>query len=160
MTDRRRAAIDRSRITREAKPLAELIGKMAQAKREGKDPYNVTPPAVPSRPPTRRKPKSQPENEVKNACLRWLHERGIFAWRNNTGMAWIGDHPIRFGLKGSADIIGLLPDGRFLAVEAKAASGRQSPDQKTFEENVRKNNGVYVLAYDVTDLEEALRDSA
>jgi hypothetical protein len=37
-----------------------------------------------------------------------------------------------FGLKGSADILGLLPGGRFLAVECKAEHGRLSPEQRQF----------------------------
>lgn len=159
-----RAAVERDKIRRQAPQLADLIGRMKQAKEEGRDPYSVTLPphlrqsATSSRPRTRT--KSQPENEVKNACLRWLKDHDIYAWRNNTGMVWTGNHPIRFGLVGSADIIGLLPDGRFLAVECKSKTGKQSDMQKRFQENIEQNNGVYVLAYGVEDLEEALRQCA
>lgn len=156
-----KAAMEQGRIKKQAPQLAGLIGKMLRAKAEGKDPYEITPPpspSLPSKPPTRRRAKNQPENKVKNECLRWLKDRGIYAWRNNTGMAWIGDHPVRFGLPGSGDILGLLPDGRFLSVECKSETGRQSEDQKRFQENIEQNHGVYVLAYSVEDLEEALRN--
>lgn len=160
-----RAAKERDRIRSGAPALADLIGKMTKAKAEGRDPYSVSvPPHLrkiskshsPSNPSGRAKPKSQPENEVKNACLRWLKDHSIYAWRNNTGVAWIGNHPIRFGLPGSGDILGLLPDGRFLSVECKSKTGKQSDVQKCFQENIEQNNGVYVLAYSVKDLEEAL----
>jgi hypothetical protein len=87
-----------------------------------------------------------------------LKRHSIFAWRNNTGCAWVGDRPLRYGLPGSADILGLLPNGRFLAVECKSAKGRQSPVQKTFEENIIRNKGIYVLVYDAAQLEETLRE--
>lgn len=165
-----KAAAERDRIKQQAPQLADLIGKMSRAKAEGKDPYSVSvpphlrpKPAGPTSGATRSirgsgRPKSQPENKVKNDCLRWLKDRGIYAWRNNTGMVWAGNHPIRFGLVGSADIIGLLPDGRFLGIECKSKTGKQSDVQKRFQENIEQNHGVYVLAYDVTDLEEALHD--
>lgn len=157
-----RAAKERDRIRSQAPSLADLIGKMSRAKAEGKDPYSVTvPPHLRTKTKARAevsrgRAKSQPENEVKNACLRWLKDRGIFAWRNNTGMAWIGNHPIRFGLPGSGDILGLLPDGKFLSIECKSKTGKQSDVQKRFQENIEQNNGVYVLAYSVKDVEEAL----
>ena len=156
-----KAAMDRDKIRKQAPALADLIHNMMVAKKQGKDPYNCAPPhrrqsEISSPPRIRTKSKSQPENKVVQACLRWLKDRNIFAWRNNTGTAWIGDRPIRYGLVGSADILGLLPDGRFLAVECKSEKGRQSDTQKTFEENITTNKGVYVLAYSAADLEERL----
>lgn len=157
-----KAAAERDRIKEQAPQLADLIGRMTRAKAEGRDPYSVSIPphlrkVTGSPTASNKRPKSQPENEVKNACLRWLKDRDIYAWRNNTGMVWSGNHPIRFGLVGSADIIGLLPDGRFLAVECKSKTGKQSDVQKRFQENIEQNHGVYVLAYGVEDLEEALQ---
>lgn len=158
MNRTQKAAAERDRIRKQAPQLADLIGKMKQAKVEGKDPYETVPapPRLSTKPPTRKQAKSQPENEVKNACLRWLKDHGIYAWRNNTGMAWIGNHPIRFGLPGSGDILGLLPNGKFLSIECKSKTGRQSEDQKRFQENIEQNRGIYVLAYSVEDLERAL----
>jgi hypothetical protein len=63
-----------------------------------------------------------------------LSELGCTVWRNNTGA--LPDKTgriIRFGLcKGSSDIIGICPDGKFLAIECKNAVGRVTPDQKRF----------------------------
>lgn len=147
--------IERARVRREAKPLGEHIGRMLRAKAEGKDPYSVRP--LKKKPLTRRKrSKSQPENAVKQACMQALQDRGIFAWPNNTGMLWAGDRPIRYGKVGSGDIIGCLPDGRFLSVECKAGKNKQSKGQIRFQEDLEANNGVYILAYSGTDLEERL----
>lgn len=90
-------------------------------------------------------------------CLEWLALHRIFAWRNNTGSYKTPEGRfIRYGHVGSADILGILPDGRFLAVEAKTATGTQSKAQRVFQEMVTRNGGVYILARSVADLEGAL----
>jgi hypothetical protein len=60
-----------------------------------------------------------PEGRIKAACLSYLERRHIRAWNNPTGAVRIADRWVHLGKKGSADIIGLLPEGRFLAVEVK-----------------------------------------
>lgn len=88
-------------------------------------------------------------------------------WRNNTGTAWQGTpvraapgqtvvvrpgmiiltdaRPISFGLKGSADIIG-VSSGRALAIEVKDATGRQSEWQVKFAAAWKRAGGTYGLA--------------
>lgn len=72
-------------------------------------------------------------------------------WRNNTGVGRTlsGQRVIRFGLVGSADLLGILRGGRFLAVEVKTAKGRQSESQRNFQRMIEAMGGVYVLARDV-----------
>lgn len=60
-----------------------------------------------------------------------------------------GQRVIRFGLVGSADLLGILRGGRFLAVEVKTAKGRQSEAQRNFQRMIESMGGVYVLARDV-----------
>jgi hypothetical protein len=99
-----------------------------------------------------------PESRVKSAILRYLERRGFYAWNNATGKIRIApDRWISFGKKGSADILGCLPDGRFLAVEVKAPHGRLSPEQSEFLEKVRGLGGVAVVARSFRELDVALR---
>jgi len=78
----------------------------------------------------------------------------VFAWRNNTRTVWLDGRPVYFGYPGSADIIGLLPDGRFLAVETKRpVGGKQSPKQIRFQEKIEASGGVYLLVRSVEELE-------
>lgn len=136
--------------------MGDQIVRMMRAREEGKDPYSAKPPPR-TKPPTRRKQrKSQPENVVKRACMKVLQARGIFAWPNNSGMLWAGDQPVRYGKVGSPDIIGCLPDGRFLGVECKAGKNKQSKGQVVFQRELEENNGVYILAYGDAELEERL----
>lgn len=90
-------------------------------------------------------------------------------FRNNTGQAWQGrrvegrvgslvrieprmvilrdGRPVRFGLEGSADIIGVTR-GHALAVENKTETGKQREAQIMFERAWVRAGGIYVLARD------------
>jgi hypothetical protein len=99
-----------------------------------------------------------PEGQIKLACLRYLIRRGFFVWNNPSGAVRISpDRWIHFGLRGSSDIIGILPDGRFLAVEVKSRHGRVSPEQAAFMEKVRDMHGIAVVARSFRELDAALR---
>lgn len=94
-----------------------------------------------------------PEAVVLRGCLQFLTIQGIFHWRQNTGSTKIDDRYVKFGEKGIADIIGILPDGVFFAVECKASTGgTQSIDQKKFQQKVDLSNGVYLLVNDLQRL--------
>ena len=99
-----------------------------------------------------------PEGRIKADCLRYLERRGFFVWNNPSGAVRIApDRWVHFGKKGSADIIGVLPDGKFLAVEVKAPHGRLSPEQSAFLEKVRGMKGVAVVVRSFRELDAALR---
>lgn len=59
---------------------------------------------------------------------------------------------ISYGLKGSADIIGLLNTGRFLAVEVKTGMARQTKEQKAFQQMIDKLGGLYIVARSTLDV--------
>ena len=94
------------------------------------------------------------EAPVLHTCLAWLHTRGILAYRQNTGTAWINGQPVSFGYPGAGDITGILPDGRRLEVECKSLTGKQSEKQKKFQAKIKSNGGVYLLVRSQRDLEE------
>ncbi len=96
----------------------------------------------------------QPEGLVVNACIKWLWAQGCFVWRNNTGaLPDKTGRKVHYGHKGSADIIGVNPYGKFIAVEAKSAKGRITPEQAIFRDRIEAKGGVYVLAKSIDDLE-------
>ena len=100
-----------------------------------------------------------PESQVLNGCLRFLEIRGIYHWRNNCGAVQIAPGRfMRFGKKGSSDILGILPGGRLLCVECKSKTGRLSPDQKAFLEEVKALGGLAVVARDWKELDQILKD--
>lgn len=97
------------------------------------------------------------ESAIQKEILSFLSLCGFFVFRVNTTGVY---DPVRkvfrrlggFNMKGVADIIGVLPNGQFLAVEVKTATGRQSLEQKIFEKNVKANNGIYILARSIDDV--------
>jgi hypothetical protein len=101
-----------------------------------------------------------PEGSVKAGVLKYLKLRHIYCWSNPSGAARIRPGKfMRFGLKGSADILGCLPDGRFLAVECKAGRGRLSPEQREFLADIKALGGLAVQVRGWRELDEALREA-
>ena len=98
-------------------------------------------------------PDDPTHTDLVNACLLELSARGVLAWSNRTGAHQIEDRFIRFGLKGSSDILAVVPPiGRLLAVECKTGKGRQRKEQRAFQRAVNRAGGLYVVARSVDDL--------
>ena len=93
------------------------------------------------------------ERNIQALILMSLSEAGCLVWRQDTGAYKAPDgRLIRYGLcKGSSDVIGLCPDGRFLAVEVKTATGRVRPEQVAFIDAVRRAGGRAGIARSVQD---------
>lgn len=79
-------------------------------------------------------------------------EPGLVLWRNNQGVADIRGYKVRFGVggPGGADLIGIYR-GRFIAIEIKTETGRQTPEQKTFQALVESLGGTYQILRSVND---------
>lgn len=93
--------------------------------------------------------------------LSYLAHLGIFAWRQNQGMTTEHGRVRSFrGLKGVSDVLGILPDGRFLAIECKAATGNPSPEQIAFLEAIRARGGVAFVARSLEDVKAGLGRAA
>ena len=76
-------------------------------------------------------------------------------WRQNTGALKQNKRFIRFGIVGAADFTGIMK-GKRVEIECKAAKGKQSDNQKAFQKMIEKHSGIYILAYSVQDIIEAL----
>lgn len=87
------------------------------------------------------------EAEIQDAVRLALDSTpGLVLWRNNIGVADRNGRMIRFGVggKGGADLIGML-NGRFVAIEIKTAAGKQTAEQRTFQQLVERCGGIYVV---------------
>ena len=97
------------------------------------------------------------ESDVQRVVLAYLHAKGLFVWRqNNTGLfdPRIGRYRPSTGLLGVADILGVLPDGKFLAIECKSTTGKPSEPQVTFLANVNARGGRAFIVRSLEDLKE------
>lgn len=98
---------------------------------------------------------------IQKHILLALTDAGCTVWRNETAGAWTGKASrcrdgmvtiedarfIHAGLcTGSADIIGISPDGRFLAVEVKSKGNRTSEAQRDFLKAVNERGGIGFVA--------------
>lgn len=101
---------------------------------------------------------SKPEAAALVEVLKALRAHPAVSWaeRQNTGSARIGGRFIRFGWLGCSDVIGMLTNGKFLAVEVKGPAGRLRPEQAVFLERINEAGGVGFIARDCRDVINAL----
>lgn len=99
------------------------------------------------------------ERDILKAVLAALRLDRRVAWveRMNVGAFKSGKRFIRAGFIGCSDIIGQLQDGRFLAIEVKAADGLVSADQSDFLALVHTNGGIAGVARSVDDALQIVR---
>ena len=114
------------------------------------------------------------EKYVKKAILDYLQLKGVLAWNNPTGGAFIPfeketpeggsprGHFLQFGKKYSPDIIGVLPGGKFIGIEAKSSkedgtNKARREGQAAFGAEITKRGGVWIRAKSVEDVMEELK---
>ena len=107
-----------------------------------------------------RRHRGKPERAVQKLILGWLRANGCLVAVTDAGAAhkagaYCGDSVP----PGWPDITGLLPSGRFIGIECKAPGGRQSQVQKLIEHEIRKRDGIYVLAFSVEDVTRAIEEA-
>lgn len=105
--------------------------------------------------------RKQLEQDILKQCLQWLALKGFFCWRSNVGARAItqpnGSRTfVRFGLKGSSDILGLTRQGQFLAIEVKRKGNKPTPEQEAFLSSIRKSGGLAFVVTSVEELEKAM----
>ena len=98
-----------------------------------------------------------PEGAIVTAVLELLAYRGVFARRINVGpIPAKGGGFRRSRMVGISDILGVLPGGRFLAIECKAPGGRVRPEQADFIAAVNRKGGLAFVAVSTLDVERRL----
>jgi len=112
-----------------------------------------------------RKPSGQPtEAQILKAVMALLkrHPKVAQCWRQNSGtfQERNRDGSVRYisanTAKGMSDIMGVLKDGRTLAIEVKSATGRMRPGQEEFLATIRQAGGVAGVCRCVKDAQALL----
>jgi hypothetical protein len=86
----------------------------------------------------------------------WRQNSGTFAERNRDGSTrYIRANTAR----GMSDIMGVLKDGRTLAIEVKSRTGRMRPGQEEFLQTIRQAGGVAGVCRSVDDAVRLLGDA-
>lgn len=95
------------------------------------------------------------ESHVQRQILDWLERKGIFHYRQNTGVARLKGFHVRFGTRGAPDIVAIYR-GMYVGIEVKKLGKLQTEEQKTYMQNVRHAGGMYILAYEISDVTRVL----
>lgn len=108
-----------------------------------------------------------PEKIVESSILDYLKMRGIFCFKlNSVGIYDPSKKIFRKNrnphvINGISDIIGILPNGRFLAIEVKTDNTKTSSktypndNQKFFIANISANGGLAFVARSVDEVKAA-----
>lgn len=102
------------------------------------------------------------EKQIENSILEYLAMRNIYAFKvKSQGTYDVKEgrfrKPSRYYKRGTADILGVLPGGRFLAIEVKSKTGRLSMHQKMFIEAVNAYGGLGFVARSIEDVEQSIK---
>lgn len=105
-----------------------------------------------------------PEGRVRNLVCGYLRSLGVYFFVHDSvgiydqkaGRYRRNTSPYR--VKGVADVLGILPGGRFLAIELKSETGRLTPEQKAFLGQINANGGIAFMARSIDDVREGLRE--
>ena len=98
--------------------------------------------------------RTKAHEKLLKQCLLELTTVGWMVWKNNTGAIKTGTRYQSYGLKGSADIIGLTPLGQFAAIEIKTGKAVQNKAQIAFQAAVEKRMGIYKVIRSYEELME------
>ena len=105
--------------------------------------------------------KRGPHADLVKAGVDLLTLYGVFCWVNNTGRLpdkngrWVS-----FGKVGSADILGVLPGGRFFGAEAKIGKDVVSDKQADWMGSVHANGGYVSVFRNLDELERDLQEAS
>jgi hypothetical protein len=106
-----------------------------------------------------KRKRKNPEQQLQNKILKYLFKHPLVtkAWRQNSGKVkteygtWFQGAPA-----GTSDIIGLLGDGRFLAIEVKTPGNKPTKLQQKFLDLVEDSGGVSLCASSLEDVKDRI----
>lgn len=96
------------------------------------------------------------ETALVRSILDYLHSRGIFAYRNNTGaLPWTdkaGRRRItKFGERGAPDIIG-CKNGQMICIECKIPGNKPTEEQYAWLSRAEHAGAITMVAYSIDDV--------
>jgi len=97
------------------------------------------------------------EKELQDAAIKILkHYPQLVFWPNPSGRAKRCGQWLKYGEPGSPDIIGIMPDGKFVGLEFKTKTGTFRPDQVRFRGKCEDRHALYFVVRDLDDLKPLL----
>jgi len=97
-----------------------------------------------------------PEAKVSDAIDDYLTELDFYVIRTSAGFTRIEDRAIQIGRKGQHDRTCCAPNGRFVSIEIKSATGTPSPAQLRQRDFIMRRNGIVIIPHGVAELRAGL----
>lgn len=99
--------------------------------------------------------KKDNETQLVKSILEYLHARGVFAYRNNTG-AVVSEYKgkkrfTRFGEAGSPDIVG-CKNGQMICIECKMPGNKPTELQEAWLKRAYDAGALCLVAYSIDDV--------
>ena len=108
--------------------------------------------------------KEPSEKEIENSILDYLKTQKGYFWKNQSVGVWDNVKKTyrkpnnRHHVRGTSDILGCLPCGRFCAIEVKSKRGRTTEAQDKFLQVVSDLGGKAFVARSIEDVKRELQD--
>lgn len=105
----------------------------------------------------------QKERFLQNQIIKYLNLRGYFVWAVRNGATWdgrLGVYRKNSSMKGISDIIGIGPNGKFIAVECKINGRLPTLEQKLFILAIHRMHGLSCVAYSLDDVIALIGDKS
>ena len=100
------------------------------------------------------------ESALVQQVLSYLRYKGHKVFRMNAGAMYVGEQGkrrIQMAPAGCPDIIGWQKGtGKFMGVECKVGKNKRTPLQEQFAESMIEDGCIYILAYNLTDVQKLL----
>lgn len=108
--------------------------------------------------------KEPTEKEIENSILAYLQTQKGFFWKNQSVGVWDNVRKTyrkpnnRFHINGTADVLGCLPGGKFIALEVKTKRGRATQNQKDFLQRISVLGGKAAIVKSIDDVKAVLEE--
>lgn len=106
------------------------------------------------RPARKRAPKAERESTIQRECVAFLINQGCLVAVTDAGALSKFGAMFRSGVPaGWPDLTGCRSDGKFIAIECKTKTGKQSEEQRAYQREIETRGGLYFLVRGRSDLE-------
>jgi len=107
-------------------------------------------------PKPKRRTGKTPEAKVSEQIDKYLKQLDFYVLRTSAGMAEIGGRKIALGRTGGHDRTCCAPNGCYVSIEIKSATGTPTPAQLRQREFIERRKGLVIIARSAADVRAGL----
>jgi hypothetical protein len=108
------------------------------------------------------KNKKIKESELQKMIIDYMRLKGHYVWKSGGGLFFSEykgkTRAVRMGLRGCADIIGILKTGHWFACECKTGYNKPTPEQLNFLSEIRSRGGLAIWVKSLDEVVKQLKE--